>query len=125
MMLYLYIALFGAVGSLARFGAQGVVQRWTGAGFPWGTFVVNVTGSVLVGFIAKLGTSSTLLSPDLRVGLLIGLCGGYTTFSTFSFETVRLLQDGAYARAALYVGGSVLLSLAATLVGMQTAARML
>ena len=124
-MLYLYIAAFGAVGSLMRFGFQGFVQARSGAGFPWGTFVVNVTGSFLVGFIAKLGTGTTLLSPELRSGLLLGLCGGYTTFSTFSFETVRLLQDGSYARAAFYVTGSVLLSLAATVLGMQAAGRLL
>ena len=125
MMLYLYIAVFGAIGSLARFGLQGAVQRAAGAGFPWGTFLVNVTGSFLVGFIARFGTSSTVISPDLRAGLLVGLCGGYTTFSTFSFETVRLIQDGAWARATVYAAGSVLLGLAAAVAGMQTASRML
>ena len=124
-MLYLYIAVFGAVGSLMRFGFQGFVQARSGAGFPWGTFVVNVTGSLLVGFIARLGTGTTIMSPELRSGLLLGLCGGYTTFSTFSFETVRLLQDGSYGRAAFYVTGSVLLSLAATVAGMQAAGRLL
>jgi CrcB protein len=124
-MLYLWIALFGLIGTFARFGMQGLVQRITGAGFPWGTFVVNVTGSFLVGFVARVGTGSAALSPDVRAGLLVGLCGGYTTFSTFSYETLRLLQDGAYVRGGAYAAGSVLVSLAATAVGMQAAARVL
>lgn len=124
-MLYVWIALFGVVGTFARFGLQGLVQRAAGAGFPWGTFVVNVTGSFLVGFIARFGTGSAALSPELRVGLLVGLCGGYTTFSTFSYETVQLLQGGAWMRGAAYAIGSVVISLAATIIGMQAAAKVL
>ncbi len=124
-MLYLWIAVFGVIGTFARYGVQGLLFRATGAGFPWGTFVVNVTGSFLVGFIARFGTETATLSPDLRVGLLVGLCGGYTTFSTFSFETVRLLQEGAWMRGAAYAIGSVVISLAATIIGIQAAARVL
>ncbi len=124
-MLYLWIAVFGVVGTFARFGLQGLIQKSAGAGFPWGTFVVNVTGSFLVGFIARFGTGSAVLSPELRTGLLIGLCGGYTTFSTFSYETVRLLQDGEWLRGAAYALGSVAVSLVATVIGMQAAAKVL
>ena len=118
-MLYVSIAVFGAAGSLARFGVQGAIQRASGAGFPWGTLVVNVTGSFVVGFIA--GTSRG--SPEFRTGLLVGLCGGYTTFSTFSIETVRMLQEGAYGRAAAYIGASVFISLLMTIAGLQVAGR--
>jgi CrcB protein len=124
-MLYLWIGLGGLVGTFARFGFQGVVQRVLGAGFPWGTFLVNVTGSFLIGFITRIGTGSAALSPDVRAGLTVGLCGGYTTFSTYSYETVRLLQDGAWARAGAYAAGSVVVALGATLAGIAAASRLL
>lgn len=121
-MLYVWIGLFGLVGTFARFGLQNLVQRATGAGFPWGTFIVNITGSFLVGLIARYGSGSAAMSAELKVGLLVGLCGGYTTFSAFSLETVRLLQEGQWLRGAAYVLGSVVVSLAATAIGMRAAA---
>ena len=124
-MLYLYIAIFGAIGSLARYGVQINLQRPGVAAFPLATFLINVTGSFLVGFIARAWAGSDPVPSAMRIGLLVGFCGGYTTFSTFSLETVRLLQDGAWAKAGLYAAGSVLLSLAATLIGMQAASRLL
>lgn len=121
----IWIALGGLAGTLARFGLQGAVQRWAGAAFPWGTFIVNVSGSLLLGFLVRYGTGSAALSPDLRAGLVIGFCGAYTTFSTYSFETISLLQDGAYVRAGAYAVGSVLVALAATMTGIAVADRLL
>lgn len=124
-MLYWWIAAGGLAGTFARFGLQGYVQQLAGPRFPWGTFAVNVTGSLVVGFVARFGSGSAALSPEARTGLLIGFCGGYTTFSTYSYETVRLLQDGAYARATAYAVGTVIVSLGATLVGISLANRLL
>jgi CrcB protein len=121
----IWIAAGGLAGTFARFGLQGLVQRLAGASFPWGTLVVNVSGSLLIGFLARYGTATASFSPDVRAGLLIGFCGAYTTFSTYSWETVTLLQNGAYVRAAAYAVGSVLLSLAATLGGIAFANRLL
>lgn len=121
----IWIAAGGLAGTFARFGLQGLVQRLAGASFPWGTLVVNVSGSLLIGFLARYGTATASFSPDVRAGLLIGFCGAYTTFSTYSWETVTLLQNGAYLRAAAYAVGSVLLSLAATLGGIAFANRLL
>ena len=101
------------------------MQGLAGARFPWGTFAVNVTGSLIVGFVARFGAGSAALSPEVRAGLLIGFCGGYTTFSTYSYETVHLLQDGAYARAAAYALGTLIVSLAATVAGIALANRVL
>lgn len=123
--MYLWIALGGLAGTFVRFGFQGFVQGRTGAGFPWGTLAVNVTGSLLVGFLGRLGTGSTVLSPDLRAGLLIGFCGAYTTFSTFSYETITLLQSGAYLRAGAYAVGTVVAGLAATVAGIGAANQLL
>jgi fluoride exporter len=123
--MYLWIAIGGLAGTFARFGFQGLVQSWTGAGFPWGTFAVNVTGSLLIGFLGRLGTGSALLGPDVRAGLLIGFCGAYTTFSTFSFETLTLLQSGAYLRAGAYAVGTVVASLTATVAGIGAANQLL
>src|SRR5687768_6678422 len=111
------IALGGAVGSVLRYGIGSVLQQRVGAGFPVGTFVVNVTGSLLLGFLVRY-LLATPASPELRAALTIGLCGGYTTFSTFSLETLRLLEEGNWGRAGFYVVASVALSLLATAAGL-------
>jgi CrcB protein len=111
----LTIALGGAAGTLARYGLGAWAQRYSAA-FPIGTLVINVLGSLLLGFLFRVLVQSGV-SPELRVGLTIGFCGGFTTFSTFSFETATLLEGGSWTRAALYVTGSVLLSLLATFAG--------
>lgn len=115
----IYIAIGGAVGTLARFGIGGVAQR-VSALFPYGTLIINVAGSFLLGFLMRylLATTAT---PELRGALTIGLCGGFTTFSTFSYESAMLLEQGEWARAAAYVLTSVLLSLAATFIGFAAA----
>ena len=113
------IALGGAAGTLARFGVGAYPQRFSGT-FPFSTLAINVLGSLLLGFFMRyfLGTAA---APELRVGLTIGFCGGFTTFSTFSYETVRLLEQGSYGRAATYVASSVVLSMLATLAGFAAA----
>jgi CrcB protein len=116
-----YIAIGSALGGVSRYLVGGVVQRATGAGFPTGTLLVNVTGSFLLGLFLRYGLETPTLTPELRAFLTIGFCGGYTTFSTFSYEAVALLEDGQWSRAAFYMGASLLLSLAATLLGLLAA----
>ena len=113
-----YIAIGSALGGVCRYLVGGLVQRGVGAGFPAGTLVVNVTGSFLLGVLLRYGLETPTLTPEWRALLTIGLCGGYTTFSTFSYETVALLEDGQWARAAAYVSASLVLSLGATLLGL-------
>lgn len=116
-----YIALGSALGGVGRYLLGGLVQRAAGPEFPTGTLVVNVTGSFLLGMLLRYALETPTLSPELRALLTIGLCGGYTTFSTFSYETVALLEDGQWGRAAAYVTASLVLSLGATLLGLVAA----
>jgi CrcB protein len=106
---YLWVAIGGALGSIARFWVSGLLSRLVSETFPWGTLVVNVTGSLALGFIAtSTGPDGRwLVGPQGRVFLMIGLCGGYTTFSAFSLETLNLARDGEW----LYAGANALLSL--------------
>ena len=113
------IALGGAAGSVARYGVGTFFGRDDGA-FPIGTLIVNIAGSLLLGFLVRYFTGSTM-SNELRAGLTIGFCGGFTTFSTFSLETVRLIDSGSWQRAAVYILASVVLSLAALALGMAAA----
>src|SRR5213592_1393701 len=118
-MIYLYIALGGAAGSLLRYSLGGAVQRLSASGFPIGTLMVNVSGCFIIGVLVRQFMNMQL-SPELRALLIVGFCGGFTTFSTFSAETVGLVEGGEYSRAAGYVVLSVTLCLAATLAGMTT-----
>src|SRR6266700_6772229 len=122
-MIYLLIALGGAVGSLIRYLIGGAVQRMSAGGFPIGTIFVNVSGCFLIGILVRQFLNMQL-SPELRALLIVGFCGGYTTFSTFSAETVGLIEGGEYGRATGYVVLSVILCLTATFAGM-TAVRLL
>ena len=117
------IALFGAIGTLARYGLQGIVQARTGPGFPSGTLVVNVSGCLLLGFLGQLTLNRMVLSPDMRVAMTIGFFGGYTTFSSFGWETVKMFEDGNWAYAAIYVTASVLVGLAFMFLGIHAANR--
>jgi CrcB protein len=120
----LYIALGGVAGTLARYGLQGWIQP-RGGTFPVGTLVVNLAGSLVLGFVARYATGTTVISPDVRAGLTIGLCGGFTTMSTFSYETVALLGDGDYWRAGLYMGGTIVGCLVAVALGAALANKLL
>jgi fluoride exporter len=112
-----YIALGSALGGVLRYLLGGAIQRAAGPGFPVGTMIVNLSGSFLLGFLLRYATHPPSLAPEVRAFLTVGLCGGYTTFSTFSAETVTLMQDGQWAKAMTYALGSVALALAATAAG--------
>ena len=114
------IAVGGAVGSVLRYGLGSFLQQRAGPGFPVGTLVVNVTGSLLLGFLMRWLLETTAPT-ELRAALTIGLCGGFTTFSTFSADTVRLIEDGSWTRAGGYVLASVALSLLAMAAGLALA----
>ena len=120
----LSITLGGIVGTLARYFIQGFVQP-KGDVFPWGTLVVNLVGSLLLGVIIRLATGSAIISPQMRGGLAIGFCGAFTTMSTFSYETIALMSDGEYWRAGLYAGGTIIGCLTATAFGMALVSRLL
>lgn len=110
------IALGGAVGSVTRYLLGGLVQRVAGVAFPVGTLMVNVTGSFLAGFLLRY-FMNVQTHPYLRAALVVGFCGGFTTFSAFSSETLGLFEGGEYARAASYVAATVALSLMAVFAG--------
>jgi CrcB protein len=112
-----YIALGSALGGVARYLLGGLIQRTTEDTFPLGTLVINVTGSFVLGLLYRYAAESAAVTPEVRAMLTIGICGGYTTFSTFSYETVRLLEDGEYTRALTYVGLSVVLSVGGAILG--------
>ncbi|MBP0446569.1 fluoride efflux transporter CrcB [Roseomonas sp. SSH11] len=113
---YLWIALGGALGSLARAWGSALALRLAGAGFPWGTIAINVTGSFVIGAFAAFSMRSGA-HPDLRAFVMVGLCGGFTTFSAFSLQTLELLQDGRMLSALANVALSVLLCLGAAAAG--------
>ena len=116
-----YVAAGSALGGVTRFLVGGWVQRAAGVSFPAGTLVVNVTGSFLLGFLLRYALGTASVTPEVRALLTAGFCGGYTTFSTFSYDAVTLAEDGSYARLAVYVVASVLLSVAATFLGVVVA----
>lgn len=123
-MIALYVALGGALGSLARYGLSTWVQGRVTSAFPWGTFAVNGLGSLLIGLV--LGHLVAIeAGPGPRAFLVIGLLGGFTTFSAFSYETVSLLHAGAWGKAGLYAAGSVLVGVCGVLVGLQAAEALL
>ena len=116
---YLWIGLGSALGGMARYGCSGLAARYIGAAFPWGTLIVNVSGSLVIGFLASLAVADgrLLISPDARAFLMIGLCGGFTTFSAFSIETLDLARDGDWLWAGANVVLSVVLCLLAVWLG--------
>lgn len=123
-MTYLWVAFGSAIGGAARYGCAALAARWLGAGFPWGTFIVNVSGSLLIGFLAALTAPDgrLLAAPDVRAFLLIGILGGFTTFSSFSLETLNLVRDGEWLFAVANVVLSVVLCLVAVWLGYVAAA---
>jgi CrcB protein len=112
-----YVAVGSAIGGVGRYLLGGFVQRLLGTTFPVGTLVINVTGSLLLGCVVRYGLETQTLTPEMRALLTVGICGGYTTFSTFTYETAALLEDGEWTRAGLYVAASVLLSLVGMFIG--------
>jgi CrcB protein len=119
-MAYLWVAIGGALGSLARFWLSGVVARQFGETFPWGTLAVNVSGSFVIGLVAALtGPDGRWLAPVWfrQQFLMLGVCGGYTTFSSFSLQTLDLIENGAWLPAGANAVLSVFCCLAAVWLG--------
>jgi fluoride exporter len=123
MLIYIWLGLGGAVGTIARFWVNGVVSRHF-VTFPMGTLVINVTGSFIISFFATLTDPDGrfLVSPTFRTFFMTGICGGYTTFSSFSLQTLSLARDGAWLYAGLHALLSLALCLIAAWLGHVTAA---
>jgi len=118
------LIIFGTAGTLARYGLQGVVQKETHSTFPTGTLLVNLVGCFLLGGIAQYALAHLSFPPDWRIGITTGFFGAFTTFSTFSLETARMLEDGEWSRAAMYLAASVIGGLVAVFLGMRIADRL-
>jgi CrcB protein len=114
----LLLFLAGGAGTLARYGMQTIVQRLAGPAFPWGTFMVNVSGSFLFGLLWIVAADRNLLNTDARLIILTGFLGAYTTFSTFMFDTTRLFDESQFLAGGLNVVGQVIIGLMATYAGM-------
>jgi fluoride exporter len=112
------VLIGGALGSAARYLAVTAFVDRFGPAFPWGTLTVNITGSFLIGLVAALADDAGAIGPDARLFLITGVLGGFTTFSAFSLETLRLLETHQHTRAAAYVLASVTISLAAAALGL-------
>ena len=118
MLQILAIAGGGALGALGRFWMSTGVHRLLGRDFPWGTLTVNILGSFLMGLLFVLLTERLALGPEVRAAILVGLLGAFTTFSTFSIETLALIEEGYLTRAFLNMGASLLLCLLACWAGL-------
>lgn len=114
---YLAVAVFGIFGCWARYLMTNVMQAWLGRDFPYATLSINVIGSTLMGFLFVFTLEKMMVSPYLRVGILTGFLGGFTTFSTFSMETLLLAEQGETLKAAAYVALSLLLGIGGALGG--------
>jgi len=119
MLTYLWVGLGGALGSVARYWASGWIAKHFGETFPWGTLLVNVTGSLVIGFFATVTSAEGrwLAASELRMFFMVGLCGGYTTFSAFSLQTLHLARDGDWLRAGANTVASFILCLLAVWLG--------
>ena len=115
---YLLIGVGGFAGAIMRYLVDGVVSDRTGAAFPWGTLVVNATGSFILGLLFALTTERAILPAEVRGPLMIGFVGAYTTFSTYMLESWTLLEGGSWAPALANIGGSVVLGLVAVAAGL-------
>ncbi|HMD37857.1 MAG TPA: fluoride efflux transporter CrcB [Candidatus Acidoferrum sp.] len=119
----LLIAVFGAIGTLARYGLQGVAQVRMGGAFPYGTLLINLTGCFFLGLIGQFTLNRMVISPDLRMAIAVGFFGGYTTFSSFGWETAKMLEAGEWLRATTYVSTSVVIGLLLSMAGIRLANR--
>ena len=119
----LLLVIFGSAGTLARYGLQGLVQFHTETTFPTGTLAVNLIGCFLLGGIGQFALVRLIVAPDWRIAITVGFFGAFTTFSSFSWETAKMVQDGEWPWALLYVTISVLGGLLLTLAGMRLAER--
>jgi CrcB protein len=123
MILYFWIALGSALGGVARYACQVLGARMIGDSFPWGTLIVNIVGCSFIGFFATFtGTDGrVVIGPPIRQFVMVGICGGFTTFSSFSLETLNLARDGQWMKVAGYVSGSLVFCLLGVFLGHVTA----
>lgn len=108
----------GFIGSVMRYLVQVFVERGSDNGFPWGTFVANIAGSFIIGMVFALAQKGSLLSAEWRLFLAVGICGGFTTFSSFAYNNLTMLKEQAYGQFIWNVGGSLFFSLIAVYLGM-------
>jgi len=113
----LFIGLGGFIGTIARFGVSKLNLYWHVLSIPMGTLTVNVLGSLLIGFLVGISEKSDIMSPDLRLFLMVGVCGGFTTFSSFSNENLMLMQNGQFLTAFMYTASSILFGFLAVYLG--------
>ena len=118
---YLVIALGGAVGAIARYVLGSFITARVESGFPWGTFVINVTGSFIIGFFLTLISEQITVDPRWRLAIAVGFVGAYTTFSTFEYEVLRLIEEGSFSTGLMYVTMSLLIGFLAVWGGSITA----
>jgi CrcB protein len=119
----LLIAAFGAAGTLARYGLQGLVQIKTNSTYPYGTLLINLTGCFFLGLIGQLLLNRAIVPPEWRMAIAVGFFGGYTTFSSFGWETAKMLEAGEWLWATTYVASSVAFGLLLSVAGMRLAHR--
>ncbi|HBA86127.1 MAG TPA: chromosome condensation protein CrcB [Verrucomicrobia bacterium] len=112
------LAVAGALGTLARYGLGGWVQRWGGASFPWGTLIVNMTGCFLFGIVWAIALNRVEISGTTRAIFLTGFMGAFTTFSTYMFETVQMTRDAEWLLAAANVAGQTVVGFLLMFLGM-------
>lgn len=117
MLNFVVVFVGGGIGAAIRYWMDGAVQRWTGSTFPYGTFVINSLGCLMIGILMTTLEERFLVNPSLRIFLTIGILGGFTTFSTFSYETIEMMRSAEYYFAAVNVSLTVFTCLAATYVG--------
>jgi CrcB protein len=115
----LLISAFGVAGTLARYWLQGFVQQRAGAGFPMGTLIVNLTACLALGVVSEYAMRHIAFPPDWRIGITVGFFGAYSTFSTFSLETMKMLDEGDWLRASAYLAASIVGGLLAVRLGMR------
>jgi CrcB protein len=114
---FIFLSVAGALGALSRYALGGVIQRATGTSFPYGTLVVNALGCLVIGYIMQIALTTNVISPSVRLVVTVGFLGAFTTFSTFSYETVKLLEDGVFVSAILNIALNVGVGLLATFLG--------
>lgn len=113
----LLVGAGGFIGSVARFLSQQLIARYYPSSFPWGTLTVNILGCLIIGAVYALGEKGNILTPDIRLLLATGFCGGFTTFSSFAYENIALIRDGEFLYTFLYIAASVIIGLLAAYVG--------
>jgi CrcB protein len=113
----LLVGAGGAIGSVARFLSQQMIARYYPSSFPWGTLIVNIVGCFIIGIVYAFGEKGNLLSPEMRLLLATGFCGGFTTFSTFAYENISLMREGELLYTFLYIAASITVGFLAAYIG--------